>query len=126
MECLVSVNEKNYLPIVETFLIVEILIISAQKEITVEICTLQREREREREKYSQNFVISLLVAMEVPVLVSVSLRLWNLLCSWMYLLLSYSTLPGHHEHVRQLEQWGPLNRSEGLWEIPAKKSSIGG
>ena len=47
MECLVSVNEKNYLPIVETFLIVEILIISAQKEITVEICTLQRERERE-------------------------------------------------------------------------------
>ena len=79
MECLVSVNEKNYLPIVETFLIVEILIISAQKEITVEICTLQRERERE--KYSQNFVISLLVAMVVPVLVSVSLRLWNLLCS---------------------------------------------
>ena len=49
MECLVSVNEKNYLPIVETFLIVEILIISAQKEITVEICTLQREKERERE-----------------------------------------------------------------------------
>ena len=48
MECLVSVNEKNYLPFVETFLIVEILIISAQKEITVEICTLQRERERER------------------------------------------------------------------------------
>ena len=47
MECLVSVNEKNYLPIVETFLIVEILIISAQKEITIEICTLQRERERE-------------------------------------------------------------------------------
>ena len=47
MDCLVSVNEKNYLPIVETFLIVEILIISAQKEITVEICTLQREKERE-------------------------------------------------------------------------------
>ena len=106
MECLVSVNEKNYLPIVETFLIVEILIISAQKEITVEICTLQREREREREKYSQNFVISLLVAMVVPVLVSVSLRLWNLLCSWMYLLLSYSALPGHHEHVRQLGTMG--------------------
>ena len=122
MECLVSVNEKNYLPIVETFLIVEILIISAQKEITVEICTLQRERE----KYSQNFVISLLVAVVVPVLVSVSLRLWNLLCSWMYLLLSYSTLPGHHGNVRQLEQWQPLNRREELWEIPAKKSSIGG
>ena len=62
--------------------------------------------EREREKYSQNFVISLLVAMVVPVLVSVSLRLWNLLCSWMYLLLSYSALPGHHEHVRQLGTMG--------------------